>query len=265
MTKDVFNAYKIELEKIIKRKDIFIIFIFLGISILIASSVLSPEYKDINNQSAIYWTCKQIFNSSIFMVSPMLSAYIGTKMLSSEITNESIILYTIRIKDRKCIYIGKSLALLTFVTIIFIMVILINLLIYYIIVVKNPLIASNTFWGENRIYIIITMIMLYFSSFVLSAEFTLFLGAFFNQTKSISIVFLVSLILNNTFKVPFIRLINPLYYVIRLSDEITSTTSSIEINFSHKIIFIILFSILSFAYICIFNIVGSDKFKRSEL
>ena len=265
MIKDVFNVYKIELEKIIKRKDIFILFIFLGISILIASSVLSPEYKDINNQSAIYWTCKQIFNSSIFMISPMLSAYIGTKMLSSEITNESIILYTIRIKDRKCIYIGKSLALLTFITIIFIMVILINLSTYYIIVVKNPLIASNTFWGENSIYIIITIIMLYISSFVLSAEFALFLGAFFNQTKSISIVFLVSLFLNNTFKVPFIRLINPLYYLIRFSDEITSSTGVIEINFSHKIILIALFSILFFIYICIFNIIGSNKFKRIEL
>lgn len=265
MKKNIFNIYILELEKIIKRKDSFLLLVFLGMNILIASSVLSPGYKDVANQSAIYWICKQIFNSNIFMVSPIIFAYIGTKTLSSEIENESILLYTIRIKDRRVMYICKSLALATFVTFMFIVVILINLLTYYLIVVRNPIIGSNTFLGENNIYIIITILMLYLYSFILTSQFSLFLGVFFSQEKTISSVFLLSLILNNTFKVPIIQDINPLYYIIRFSDEITSTTNRISININDKIIFIILFVILCFIYIFFFNVLAINKFKKREL
>ena len=265
MRKNIVNMYKIELEKVVKRRDISILFIFGAISFLLASSVLSPEYKDVTNQSALYWFCKQLFNWEVFMVSPMVFAYIGSKMLSTEIESKSISLYTVRIRDKKSIYIGKSLALITFVTLIFFVIFLINILAYYIIVVKNYSIASNTFLGENNIYLIITIIMLYFFSFILISQLALFLGTFFNQAKSISIIFVISLILNNTFKLPIIRYINPLYYIVRFSDEITSSTNKIGINFNDKIIFIILFSILCCLYTIIFNILAINKFERSEL
>jgi len=121
------NIFFIEIEKLIKRKEWIILLALGGISILFASAIFTDSYVGATNQSAIYWVCSQIFNSSALFISPMVCAFIAARTLAGEIENGSILLYTYRFRNKQGMYVGKNLALSCFVALVYLVVAIINL------------------------------------------------------------------------------------------------------------------------------------------
>lgn len=256
---------KTELIKLIKRKDLLSILALVAISILFGMAVLSDSYIGESNQSAVYWVYTQLLNSSILFVTPVIFGFIGSRSLAAEIENGSISLYTIRFRNRKKLYIGKSLAAISFATLFFIITCIINIIIYYALVCRNSNIASGLFWSSNTLHIIISIIALYLTSFILSVQFSLFLSAFFKPTPVIGIVFIVTLILHNTFKIPYIRKLNPWYYIVSINESLVSTSQSIGINYTERLNYLIILVCLSLGYIFLFNILAIKRFKDRDL
>lgn len=265
MNRSILNIYKIEMEKLIKRKDWISLVALIAIGMMFGVAVMSDGYVGMSNQSGLFWVCTQVFNSSILFITPMVFSFISANILANEIESKSILMYTNRFGNRKNMYIGKSVALISFATLTFIIICISNLIIYYVFVSNNPSIASGILIGENSIYLIIVTLMLYLASFILASQFSLFLSTIFKPTKVIGIVFLSTLILHNIYKVPVIRNLNPWYYIVRFSSDVISTTDNVVVNLNEKCELGILFLIVCFIYIIIFNILGVKKFKKLDL
>jgi len=265
MKTSLLTIYKIEIFKLIKRKDWLALLALVAISVLFGVAILSDSYKGTSNQSALYWACTQILNSSILFITPMIFAFIGSRILASEIEDGSILLYTTRFRNRTKIYFGKSLAIISFATITFLIAFVINTVIYYIFVCQNLAIASGKFLGNNTLPLLISALALYLTSFILTAQFSLFLSAFFKPTPVIGIVFAVVLVLQNTIKIPYLRNLNPMYYLARIGDDVLATTNQVVVNYSEKLYFLFLLVLLIVIYIIIFNMMAVKKFKGSDI
>ncbi|MBU3110229.1 hypothetical protein [Clostridium lacusfryxellense] len=265
MNISVFTIYKIEIFKLIKRKDWLALLALVAISLLLGVAVLSKSYKGPINQSALFWTSSQIINSTSLFITPMIFAFIGSRILASEIEDGSILLYTIRFRNRMKIYLGKSLAIISFATIAFLMDFIINIAIYYVFVCQNPSIGTGKFLGINTLSLVIVTLALYVATFILIAQFSLFLGAFFKPAAVIGIIFATALVVMNTTKVPYFRNLNPMYYVVRINDVVLDKTSQIVVNYSEKLNLFFLLVLLSVIYIIIFNILAVKKLEKSDL
>ncbi|WP_066499212.1 ABC transporter permease [Abyssisolibacter fermentans] len=265
MNTSIFTIYKIEMIKLIKRKDWLSLLALVAIGLLFGAAVLSDGYTGVSNQSTLYWLCCQILNSNMLFITPMIFAFIGARILASEIENGSILLYTTRYRNRSKFYIAKSLATISFATITFLLACVINIMIYYIFVCQNPAIASGNYLGNNTLSLVIALLAFYFSSFILTVQFSLFLSAYLKPAPVIGIVFGVALVLHNTFKIPYLRNLNPWYYLVNLSDDVFSTTSQMAANYSEKLSMSFLLILLIVIYSVIFNILGVKKFKSSDL
>ncbi|WMJ79416.1 ABC transporter permease [Clostridium sp. MB40-C1] len=265
MNTSLFTIYKIEMIKLIKRKDWLALLALVAISFMFGAAVLSSGYIGESNQSALYWVSTQIFNSSGILITPMIFAFICSRILASEIEDGSISLYTTRYRNRGRMYFAKNLATISFATITFIIVFIINIAIYYIFVCQNPTISSGKFLGNNIWALVIVLGAVYISSFILTTQFSLFLSAYLKPAPVIGIVFVIVLVFHNTFRVPYLQNINPWYYLIKLSDDVFSTTNQVVVNYSEKLNLFFAFILLNIIYIIIFNLLAVKKFKGSDL
>lgn len=265
MKTSFFTIYKIEVVKLIKRKDWLALMALVSISILFGAAVISNGYQGISNQSALFWIYTQALNSSVLFITPLVFAFVASRILASEIENGSILLYTNRYRNRGKLYLAKSLALVSFTAITFLVMCLVNMAIYYTLVVQNPAIASGLFFGENTTMLFLALFTLYISSFILASQFALFLSAFCKPTPVIGIMFLVVLVLHNTFKIPVLHNLNPSYYVVRIGNDITATTEKVAVNYSEVSNLLISFVLLAAICVILFNLFGKKKFQKMDL
>lgn len=265
MKTSFFTIYKIEVVKLIKRKDWLALMALVSISILFGAAAISNGYKGVSNQSALYWIYTQALNSSIFCFTPLVFAFVASRILASEIENGSILLYTNRYRNRGQLYLAKSLALASFTAITFLVMCLVNMAVYYILVVQNPAIASGRFFGENTTMLFLALFTLYFSSFILTSQLALFLSVFCKPAPVIGIMFMVVLVLHNTFKIPVLHNLNPWYYVVRIGNDISAITEKVAVNYSEVSNLLIYFALLAAICVIIFNLFGKRKFQKMDL
>lgn len=255
------TIYKIEVIKLIKRKDWLALLALVSISILFGAAVISNGYQGTPNQSAMFWIYTQAVNSSTLCFTPVVFAFVASRILASEIENGSILLYTNRYRNRGQLYLAKSLALAIFTVLSFLVMCLVNMAIYYTLVVQNPEIASGRFFGENTSMLFLALFTLYFSSFVLTSQFALFLSAFCKPAPVIGIVFMVVLVVHNTFKTPVLYKLNPWYYVVKIGNDIVATTEKVAVNSN----LLISFGLLVAICVILFNFFGKRRFQKMDL
>lgn len=101
-----------ELLKFFKRSDYIAVIGFVCIGLIFALNMRGDSYTGVQNQNALFWVTVQMLTTTTLFIGPVIMSFIGTQMLASEIDNKSILLFTVRIRNRKKMYVGKSLALL---------------------------------------------------------------------------------------------------------------------------------------------------------
>lgn len=265
MKTSFYMIFKIEMTKLLKRKDWLALLALAGINLLFGMAILSGSYQGPKNQSVLFWICTQILNASMLCFTPLIFSFMGARILSAEIENASILLYLDKFRNRKRMYAAKSASLLFFSVITFIFLFLINLATYYIVYFGNKSFFSNQFLGENTAGIFITMAILYVSSFLLTSQLSLCLGTFLKPTPVIGIMFLITMVCHNTYRLPVLRFINPWYYIVRIGGDICGTTQQISINWKQMTGSFGAFILLSIMYLILFYIVGSHNFKHKDL
>lgn len=257
--------WKVEIIKLMKRKDYLSVLAILGIGILFAVSALSDSYVGPKEQNALFWTVTQILNASILFIAPIIMAFTGTRILSAELENGSISLLNYRIRNRKNMYIGKSLAVTGFGILIFFVAVASNIVFYYVFVCQNQQYAARHFTGENAQLLLYVLIATFFSSYLLVVQYGLFLGTYLKPTPTIGCVFFTVLVVHNTFKLPFIRYFNPWYYIIKLSNDVVNTTDKINTRDINMNSLLIIHILLCIGYGIVFNILGIRKLEKRDL
>lgn len=259
------TIYIIEVVKLIKRKDWLALLALVSISILFGAAVISNGYEGISNQSALFWIYTQAFNSSALCFTPLVFAFVASRILACEIENGSILLYTNKYRNRGRLYLAKSLALATFTVITFLVMCLVNMAVYYIFVIQNSAIASGQFFGENTAMLFWGLFTLYLSSFILSSQLSLLLSAYCRPAPVIGIMFMVVLILHNSFKMPVLYKLNPWYYVVKIGNDIAATTEKVAANYKEVSSILISFVLLTAICLVLFNLLGKRKFQKMDL
>ncbi|WMJ89084.1 ABC transporter permease [Anaerocolumna sp. MB42-C2] len=257
--------WKVEILKLIKRNDYLSMLAILGIGILFAASAMSNSYVGPTGQNALFWAVTQILNASIFFIAPIIMAFAGTRILSTELENGSISLLNYRIRNRKNMYIGKSLAITSFSVLIFLVSSASNIFFYYVFVCQNQQYATVDFIGENAQLLSYVLIATFFSSYFLVVQYALFLGTYLKPTLTIGCVFFTVLVVHNTFNLPLIRYFNPWYYIIELSNDVVNTTDKINTQGININSLFISHIVLCIGYAIIFNLLGMKKLEKRDL
>lgn len=230
MNISIIDIVRVELRKMLKRKDFLSLIGILGIGILFSASILTDSYEGAVNQSALYWIVTQMLNSSILFIAPMLLAYCSVRTLAQEIENGSIRLLVERIPDRRRLYLAKSISLYIYSSLFFVVSIVIHGLVYFVIVSRNRIFANGSMLGENTNILLSILFCLYLSSFVLVPQVVLCFGIFFKPGIAIGIIFILIMLAHNSYKIPIAGMFSPWYYLINLANDVMNTTERIAME-----------------------------------
>lgn len=265
MKASLLNTYKIEMIKLFKKKDIVSMLAIIILPLMIGISIMLKQYSGLKNQSALFWAGTQLFNASTLYFTPVVFAVISSRVMAGEIQNKNFLLYIPRVRNRGTIYKAKTLAVTTFALIIFILVTAINLVTYYAIVMRNPIYASGEIFGSNGVELIKFMIMIFFSSFILISNLTLFLSTKFKMMPTIGIVLFITCIFHFAWNTPYFSYINPWHYIAMMANAVGSLpgiTQDLGGSVNELLLSgILLCSILSI----VFSVLGYRRFKEIEL
>ncbi len=255
------NLLKIEIKKMLKRKDFLIFSTMLFIPILYSvgvafnSSVITYE-ANTKTYALDFCNSMFIFVYMVFIYFIFLSLT-SIKSLRGEIENKSIRLYTQRINDRKKIYFYKNISCVVLLTIVCILFIIISLVLYYLFVTKRTDIATFEFIKINELgYIIMSFLSIYFF-FIISIFYSLMLSMYVKSNLANVIYILTFIACMYIKEFPYIQYLVPSYYIQSLTSILKYSSNSINT-------FYILCGI-TFIYCIICYLLGRNKFEKSDI
>lgn len=265
MKTSILLIIKIEIIKFFKRYDIVSVLGIAAVGFIYALSMHGDSYVGVENQNALFWVTVQLLTTTVLFIGPVIMSFVGTQMLSSEIDNNSILLFNIRIRNREKIYYGKSIALVIISVIYFMISIGVLFIIYFLITDSNTLYVSGKLIGNNATELICILFMIYIYDFFFLPQFSLFLGVTFKPIITIVLTFCATLFCNNIATSTIIRYFNPMQYIVRLADEIASTTENVNVSNAERLFCVLSQLILCVAFFLLFNLFGAKKFNERDL
>ena len=265
MKTSVWLIIKIELIKFFKRNDILAVMGIVAVGFIYALSMRGNAYIGVENQNALFWVTAELLTTTVLFICPVVMAFVGTQMLSTEIDNNSISLFNVRIRNREKMYYGKSIALMIICTLFFFISIGVLFTIYFFIADNNTIYVSGTFIGNNAWELICILFLIYMYSFFFIPQMSFCLGIKFKPLVTIVLTFCVTLFCNNVATYSVIRYFNPMQYVVRLADDVASTTEVVQISSNERIFCVLAQIVLCGVYFIIFNFCGVKAFKEKDL
>lgn len=259
------HIVKIELLKFLKRNDILAVAVIVAIGFIYAIGMRNEIYDGVANQNALFWITLQLVTTTILFIGPVVTAFLGTQMLSSEIDNKSISLFTVRIRNRRNIFIGKSLALQMITAVFFVFTLAVMLAIYYGIANNGSIYVSGKIFENNVEDLLCLLFLIYMYTFFFIPQFALCIGTKFKPIITIVISFIVSLICNHVLTYSFVKYINPMNYIYQLANDVLDTTETISISSTELFKCVLIQFLLCMLYYVIFVLVGTKSFEGKEL
>jgi len=259
------HIVKIELLKFIKRNDIFAVAVIVAIGFIYAIGMRNEIYDGVTNQDALFWVTLQLITTTVLFIGPVVTAFLGTQMLSSEIDNKSISLFTVRIRNRRNIFIGKSLALQLITAVFFVFTIIVMLAIYYGIANNGSIYTSGKIFGNNVKDLLCILFLIYMYTFFFIPQFALCIGTKFKPIITIVISFVASLVCNHVLTYSFVKYINPMNYIYQLSNNVLETTEALNISSAERTKCVLIQLLICLLYYVIFIVIGTKSFEGKEL
>ncbi len=259
------HIVKIELLKFFKRNDILAVAVIVAIGFIYAIGMRNEIYDGVENQNALFWVTLQLVTTTVLFIGPVVTAFLGTQMLSSEIDNKSISLFTVRIRNRKNIFIGKSLALQIITVVFFLFTIIVMLAIYYGIANNGSVYVSGQLFGNNVSDLLCVLFLIYMYTFFFIPQFALCIGTRFKPIITIVISFVASLVCNHVLTYSFVKYINPMNYIYQLSNDVLETTEMLSISSAERVRCVVIQFLLCMFYYVVFMVYGIKSFEGKEL
>lgn len=253
--------YKIEILKLLKRKDILILAsmliipIFYSVGAFLELSLIT--YNSSNKEYALKFVVSMfefVYLISIYM---FILSICSAQSLAGEISNKSILYYMQRVNDRKKIYKAKKIALITIFSTICILFVLLTIVLFYLFLIHRKDIAIPIFFiQEELIYLIIRFLIIYLF-YITIISYCLFLSSFLKKNHVVIMSALSIVICMYLQYIPILKYLSPTYYI----TEISNVT-----QYDGNILNIVVMSILvNIIYNIVFDTSGIKKLNERDL
>lgn len=224
--RDLVTIAKVELKKLLSRKDTWLMFTILLVPILYSvglafeSNVIT--YTGSGSVTAIGFTSAMFqMSQSMFIFNVILSAIIG-RSFASEIESKSLRLCINRIGDRRLIYLGKELALLLYSAFIDVLLIATSIICYYAVLTRNPNVANGVFC-DNRMGTEIAQILSVSIFWFITIFIVMLMATKLKTLVCVAAYMIFYIIMNLLSFLNGIKYFSPLYYLVEISSESSST------------------------------------------
>lgn len=254
------DLIKIELYKIVKRKDFWLmqsmIFIPIMYAVGLASNSQSFSYEGTSKVSALgYASEMMVFVYMCFIYFIILSACV-IRSLKGEIENKSLLLYAQRINDRKKMYISKWIA---FVILLFTTVaifVLVSVVCYELFLLKRPDIASGQLLNIRENFQIVSSVLAIVLCFIFTISVALCLSSWLKSFQAMGVFTFLWLGMMYLKEFAVVKYIAPIYYV---ENILQANVDGQRMNRLLGLLVLVgIVSIVSY-------VVGCKKFVRSDL
>jgi len=256
---------KIELIKFFKRSDLLAVAGIAAVGLIYAFGMNGNTYTGTENQNALFWVMLQLLITTSLFIGPVIMSFVGTQMLSTEIENNSILLFNVRIRNREKLYFAKSIALVIICTLFFLISVGVLFAIYFLIADNGSIYASGTLVGNNAVELLWILFLIYMYEFFFIPQISFCLGVKFKPLVTIVLTFCVTFFCNNVARDGVIKYFNPMMYMIRLADEVANTTEVVYVSGEEKLFCVLAEIILCGVYLMIFHLRGVKAFKEKDL
>lgn len=254
---EFITVTKIELYKIRKRKDVWIMSTLLLVPILYSVGLSSGStvitYTGTGNLTALGFIAAMFqITQSMFVFNVILAAIVG-KSLAAEMENNSILLYLNRIGNRRLVYMAKGAALFIYSLAIDALLILTSMLFYYAVLCNKANIANGKLYDANMISEIVqvTCICIFW---LITIYFVLAIATKFKTFVCVAIYMILYIAMNLISYVSGLKYISPLYYI-------TDFTGNDTAMLRHMGTFILYFVCVSL----ILTYVGTRRLEKIDL
>lgn len=253
---------KVELNKLKKRKDVWLILFMIAIPMLYAIGAYFNasfvEFKSDNKTYGMEFAVNMYqFIYAIFIFF-FLTMFCVIKSLGTEIEDHSIILYIPRSKSRTHLYLAKNMSLTLVFTVITIFFYVFSIAMYYIFLVQRSDIAMPHFWEQSEtLYLLVNTFAIYLY-YIMLIQLAMFLCTILKpMLASITSLLVITLTLYLQ-QIPKLQMVIPGFYINKFMNSDWFSQGETFKNIS-------IFLILIAGYCLIFNVLGMRKFKRLDL
>ncbi len=228
------RAYQIELSKLFKRKDTFLMFLMPAISLFYAigfsGNVTEITYTGTELFDAFSFVSMMIIMVNLLFMFYIFFGFISARSLATEIEDKSMLFYLPRLKNRSSVYFAKIISLVTVVVMSILFFAIVSFAAYYGFLVKRTDVANGLFSvPENvlkNIGVLIAfaynMIFALLLMFVLSTRFKLFFA--------LSAQILIFIILIYVYQFNNICYLSPFYYISEIPKKGSDVTTLMLLN-----------------------------------
>lgn len=255
--RDLVTIAKVELKKLLSRKDTWLMFTILLVPILYSvglafeSNVIT--YMGSGSVTAIGFTSAMFqMSQSMFIFNVILSAIIG-RSFASEIESKSLRLCINRIGDRRLIYFGKELALLLYSAFIDVLLIATSIICYYAVLTRNPNVANGVLC-DNRMGTEIAQILSVSIFWFITIFIVMLMATKLKTLVCVATYMIFYIIMNLLSFLNGIKYFSPLYYLVEISSGSSSTLLDVT-----------LFILYLFCIGIFFTYIGVHRLEKMDL
>lgn len=245
---------RFELYKQLKRKEnllilfMFALPLFYSLGVYTHSGIITYNSKELINgltfANNMYILVYMVFIIFLFL------AINSANILKGEIENGSLSMMLTRVNKRHRIYYAKFYAQTFYWVIVSLLFMLFSLACYYLFLSKMD-IASGAFAGASWLSDLLIVVGIG-SSYILAISLVQCLSMYFKSYVSVGLFILIYVIMMYLKSFPTVQPILPVYYLGKLMD-------------SGNIMDFIKCMIMNWGMVCIFNVIGNRKFKKSDI
>lgn len=245
---------RFELYKQLKRKEnlmilfMFALPLFYSLGVYTHSGIITYNSKELINgltfSNNMYILVYMVFIISLFL------AINSANILKGEIENGSLSMMLTRVNKRHRIYYAKFYAQTFYWVIVSLLFMLFSFACYYLFLSKMD-IASGAFAGASWLSDLLIVVGIA-SSYILIISLVQCLSMYFKSYVSVGLFILIYVIMMYLKSFPAVQPMLPVYYLGKLMD-------------SGNIMDFIKCMIMNWGMVCIFNVIGNRKFKKSDI
>ncbi|MDQ0175921.1 hypothetical protein [Bacillus chungangensis] len=259
---NIKSIWNIEIRKLLRRKDVWIMLTMLGIPSLYSIGVFFNSSVvvfsgDEKEYAFSFFVNMFNFVNMIFIYFFILSL-IAARTLGGEIENKSILLYTQRMNDRKKIYKAKVLSTIAIFTLMCVVFFIVSILMFYLFAIHREDIISSEFIIKDELLTLLLWFLSMYFIYLFTICFSTMLSSFFKTNTAVIIFSIVFIIFIFISKFPAVKYFSFQYYVSELGEiDFADTSKALPLFLAN----LGLVSIYSF--IC--NFIGIKQFERRDL
>lgn len=259
---------KIELQKMLKNRETFLAFSMILIPLFysIALSFRSPIFQYLGHGNVDYFSFVHmtIAVSAIAMIFHAIFAFFAARFYGSEIENHSILLYVPRLRDRKKMFLAKSLSLQILLLVSFVTFALICIPCYILLASARPDIANGNLVRSDLLakqgFVILSILL----SFSTTIAIIMFLCSYMKFIPAVGLFLGFRVICKLVENFAIIKYLSPFFYYVELSKTVPDSGISGSLELPEPILLLINI-LLVLIYETVFTILGTRKFCDSDL